>query len=174
MSIEIATRNLIIRSFVKENITKEYLSWLNDKELMKYSEQRHKSHSFESACVYLESFKGSSNYFFAICSRSHNLIGTITVYQDINNKIFDMGILIGSEESRGKGYGNEAWSAVMSWIEDTFEVRKITAGAIENNKAMIGIMKKSGMTEDGIRRKHYLYKQKSVDVVYRAKSYKKS
>lgn len=168
---QIETKNLKIRSFQKSDITEEYLSWLNDKELMKYSEQRHKNHTFESCLDYYESFKDSENYFFGIENKAKELLGTMTVYQDKNNRLFDIGIMIGSKKSRGKGFGYESWKAVMDWIEINFQPRKITAGAMRNNTAMIKIFIKSGMSKDGLKQKHYLYKNENVDVQYMAKFY---
>ena len=169
--IEIVTNNLIIRSFQESDIADEYIEWLNNKELMTYSEQRHINHTKATSQEYLESFYGTENYFFAIESRQKRFLGTLTVYQDTNNKIFDMGILIGSEKARGKGFGSEAWAAVMVWIEENFQVRKITAGAIDKNKAMLGVMRKCGMTDDGTRKQHFLHNNDSVDIVYMAKSF---
>ena len=83
---------------------------------MKYSEQRHKLHTKESSAEYCLSFKNSDNYFFAIENKNSDIIGTLTVYQDKPNRLFDIGILIGSADARGKGIGYEAWTAVMLWI----------------------------------------------------------
>ena len=55
-----------LKEFDESFITKEYVSWLNDPELMKYSEQRHLTHTIESCKAYFESFKGTDNLLYAI------------------------------------------------------------------------------------------------------------
>ena len=42
---EIVTPRVTISLFSRENITQEYLSWLNDENLMKFSNQRFVHHS---------------------------------------------------------------------------------------------------------------------------------
>ena len=170
MTITIETERLSIVPFESKHITDEYLGWLNDSQLMKYSEQRHKKHSMETCLTYLKSFEDTENYFFAIemngVSRVH--IGTITVYQDKSNKLADIGIMIGSKLAQKKGFGKEAWNSVVDWVKNTLKPRKITAGAMSENHAMISIMQQCGMKLDGIRKKHYLLNGKEVDIVYMA------
>ena len=163
------SERLELKSFSKEMITDEYLSWLNDKELMKYSEQRHKTHNKDSAIIYLDSFKNTRNMFLGIFTmEERSLVGTMTAYHDINNNIVDLGILVGSKKFKSSGIGFEAWSTLMDYFANQ-RVRLITAGAMANNKPMISIFKKSGMSEAGIRRNHYIYKNKPICLVYFSK-----
>ena len=48
MKINLETERLKLINFTDEMISNEYLSWLNDKSLMKFSEQRHKTHDFDA------------------------------------------------------------------------------------------------------------------------------
>jgi [ribosomal protein S5]-alanine N-acetyltransferase len=43
----IKTKRLLIVPFSEKHLQEKYVGWLNDKELMRYSEQRHKKHDFE-------------------------------------------------------------------------------------------------------------------------------
>ena len=62
--IFIKSKNLEIRKFEKKYISKKYISWLNNKNLMKYSDQRFYKHDFKSAMNYLASMKKTNNFFF--------------------------------------------------------------------------------------------------------------
>jgi RimJ/RimL family protein N-acetyltransferase len=48
-------------------------------------------------------------------------------------------------------------------------VRKITAGTMEANRAMLSIFRKTGMIEDGVRKAHFLLDGTPVDCVYAAR-----
>ena len=74
------------------------MGWLNDKEVVRYSEQRHIKHTIESQTRYLESFTNSSNCFWAVIQKvpTDEMIGSITAYIDPHNSVADVGILIGS------------------------------------------------------------------------------
>ena len=138
---------------------------------MRFSEQRHRRHSLESCRSYMQSFEGTPNYFWAVEDVTDGLghIGNINSYVDTRNRVADVGILIGEPGAGGKGLALEAWTAVCQFLFDTARVRKITAGTMALNAAMIRLALKAGMTEDGIRRRQLLCEEQEVDVLYFAK-----
>ena len=165
----ITTARLHIVPFAEEHLTKRYVAWLNDPEVVKYSEQRHIMHTLESCRTYWKSFQDSPNHFWALETREPALhIGTMTAYVDVPNSIADVGILIGERIVWGKGFGFEAWYAVCQWLFTETAVHKITAGTRSDNHAMLAIMKKAGMVPDGIRKAHYVVAGQSVDVIHMA------
>ncbi|HZP98272.1 MAG TPA: GNAT family N-acetyltransferase [Reyranella sp.] len=156
----IRTERLMIRPFRETDISERYIGWLNDKHLMRFSENRHRSHTRESCLNYLRSFEGSPNRFWAIFAGAEH-VGNITAHIDTRNGVADVGILIGEG---GKGYGLEAWTAVC-WHLLANGVRKITAGTMAINKAMIRIMEKSGMEFEGSRHRQFLVNGEEVDMI---------
>jgi RimJ/RimL family protein N-acetyltransferase len=47
-------------------------------------------------------------------------------------------------------------------------MRKVTAGTMATNTGMLCIMKKAGMVEDGVRKRHFLADDREVDLIYAA------
>lgn len=167
----IRTARLLITPFTEGHITARYLGWLNDKVLLRYSEQRHRHHTHESCLRYLRSFDDSPNYFWAIEEQQSGLghIGNISAYVDENNQVADIGILIGESGAQQKGYGLEAWRAVCAFLIEELGMRKISAGTVTANAAMLTIMQRAGMTADGVRRRHRLLDSGlETDVVHMA------
>ena len=160
MTIE--SKRLILKPFEESCINEDYISWLNDKDHMRYSQQRNKDHSFDSSINYLNSFKDSDDLFFSIDLKGINnkQIGTITAYKNDNLQSYDMGVLIG-RGNEGKGYGLEAWSSLMNYLFNE-GVSKITAGTIKENKGMLKIMEDSGMVEDSKR----MIEEPNKDIIY--------
>jgi [ribosomal protein S5]-alanine N-acetyltransferase len=167
--VEICTKRLRISNFLHSDISEEYVSWLNNRQLMQYSEQRHCQHTVESCEDYLQGFKAGDDLFLAIRSHQGELLGSVTVYQDRNNSLVDMGILVGAPSAQGIGVGKEAWSSVVEWVFGSIRPRKLTAGCMSVNLPMIRLMESVGMQADGIRKNHYLWNGEVVDVVYMAK-----
>ena len=165
----IDAENLRIVPFSERYIGAELVGWLNDPQLMRYSEQRHKVHDENTCARYANSFAHSPHYYFALESThpAPAFIGTMTVYQDCHNGVADIGILVGA--ARGKGYGREAWQAMLGWVQTALQPRKITAGTLSVNHPMLSIMKGSGMQADGLRKDHCVVDGHAVDVVYMAK-----
>ncbi len=111
-----------------------YLKWLNSKQVIKYSEQRHRTHTEKTQYEYLCSF-GVDNQIWEIIVAG-NPIGTITADRDPANRSANLGIMIGEMRTWGHGYGPEAWNAVCDYLfEDN--IRKIEAGCMACNTSMI-------------------------------------
>ena len=169
--IEINTKNLKIKNFTKKNINKKYLSWLNDKKLMKYSEQRFQKHTYKSCLSYYNYMKKSKNLFFAIYIKNFYLehIGNLSIYFDTNNKLADMSIMLGEKKIIGKGYGLEAWNAVLNKLLKLKKINKVTAGTMEQNMRLIRIMKKSKMKKIGYKKSVALFNKKYQNIIYYSK-----
>lgn len=157
---------MLIEEFDLIHLSDDYISWLNDPEIVKYSDQRFHVHTRESCQRYLESFRDTANLFLALIESGRH-VGTMTVYFDQNHGVADLGILIGYREAWGNGYGTEAWIAVSEALLDA-GVRKISAGTLETNMGMRTIMTRAGMIPDGRRRAHRVVGGQPVDVVYAA------
>jgi RimJ/RimL family protein N-acetyltransferase len=139
--------------------TDQHVGWLNDPEIVRYSEQRHKTHTLESQHRYLNDFPADSHiWLISLKDRfTFNLgsVGTITAYVDSRNKLADMGILIGERIVRGFAYGLEAWVEVMRFLFSD-GTRKIECGCMSRNAAMRMLAAKSDMTFEGLRRDHFM------------------
>ena len=170
MNFLIKTNRLLIKPFELTHITEEYLSWMNDKEILSFSEQRHKKHTFETSKRYLSSFYNSGNMFLAIEEKSNDIghVGNMSIYIDSNNGIADLSIMIGNHEAQQQGYATEAWTAICKYLLTRTDIRKITAGTLSINLPMIRIMKKAGMREDGKRTMHYKVNDEYIDLLYMA------
>ena len=167
----IQTNRLILEPISEEYLTDRYVGWLNDKIITAHSEQRHKAHTLESCRQFAESMQTAGHYLWAIVATDNpslGHIGNLSAYIDAANDIADLTILIGEQASWGHGYGSEAWIAACEWLFDEAGMRKITAGTMATNIAMIGIMKKAGMVEEGRKKNQFLQDGKEVDAVYAA------
>ncbi len=165
---KLTTARLTLEPFDQKFLTEKYVSWLNDPEVVRYSEQRHRKHTMKSCLDFFQSFRGSPNLFWAITLNENQSehIGNITASVDIPNGVADVGILMGEKKYWGKGYGLEAWNAVMEFLFQKKEIQKITAGAMSTNLGMRSIMKRSGMVDDGVQKGHFLVDGQPVDAVY--------
>ena len=124
--------------------------WLNDPQVVRFSEQRLRRHDWESQHEYIH--EGPD--IFREIHAGNEFIGTITANIDRHNAIADVGILIGEGSIWGQGYGTEAWIAFCDHLF-LHKVRKVEAGAMSVNAGMISIFKKSGMTFEGFRNDHF-------------------
>ncbi len=159
----IKTKRLVIRPYIPmDEIIYANVRWLNDPEVVRYSEQRHKTHTFESQLEYIKSF--NTNQLLSIFL-GDKFIGTMSVYHDDQNKVADVGIMIGDKSEWGQGFGFEAWQALCDGLLH-HGIRKVEAGCMSTNWPMRSICKKHGMREEGSRWGHYLLdKNETADML---------
>lgn len=166
ISLPIETDRTKIMLFEKEDINKEYIGWLNNKDLMRYSNQRFITHTQQSSLAYMNSFIDTSSVFAKVIEKDSSLlVGTLTCYFDENHKVADIGLLIGRQ---GSGFGSEVFNRITKVLKQTKNVRKITSGALINNVAMIRIIENAGLTLECIKPRQEIYKNEETDVHYYA------
>jgi len=166
----IRTPRLVICPFNDRHLNERYVQWLNDKEVVSFSEQRHRHHTFESCAVYWQQIRNSSTLFWAIESRDPELghLGNISVSFDYANSVADVAILLGEKKIWGRGFGKEAFGAVCEFLLRHESIRKISAGTMACNHGMRGVMRQVGMKDDGYRKRHYELDGEEVDAVFGA------
>ncbi|MGE3538595.1 MAG: GNAT family N-acetyltransferase [Candidatus Tectimicrobiota bacterium] len=164
------TPRLRLVPFTAAHLTPRYVAWLNDPEVVRYSEQRHHRHTLHSCRMYWQALQETPHYFWAI--ETHQAepghIGNLTAYVDPVHAVADLGILLGARQVWGRGYGAEAWMASCNYLLGPAGLRKITAGTLAVHTAMLGVMRRAGMVEDGRRCRHMLWDGAEVDVVHMA------
>ena len=97
--------------FSKKFITNEYLGWMNNKNLTKYSRHRLKKTTKRDALKYL---KGMSNNLFYAITNNSNHIGNIAAYIDHTNRVADISIILSEQR---KGYGLTSWKEISKKLK---------------------------------------------------------
>lgn len=165
MTPTISTSRLSLRPLIKG--TPRQVAWLTDPEVVKYSEQRHKPHSLKSQLRFIDTFSGRSHLWGIFLAATGDHIGNLSAVHDENNNVSDVGILIGEKKCWGLGMGSEAWKAACGWMLDPGcgNIRKLEAGCMRANEAMLKIIRKSGFQEEGERKNHFLLDGAPVGMV---------
>ena len=171
VTFPIEGKRLSLVPFTEEYLTIRYVSWLNNPDVVRYSEQRHRHHTLESCQAYFSSFAEGENEFIAILEKSldYKHIGNLSTAVDLPNSVADISIMIGEPDAWGNGYGLEAWSLMMEHLFTDLKIRKVTAGTMSVNKPMLAIMKASGMQFDGRRVNQFLIDDQETDLIHSAK-----
>ena len=160
----------VLKPFLVADINDVYIGWLNDQNVVKFSNQRFFLHNLESCLRYQASFEGTDNLFMAIRRLSDNsLIGTLTAYVARHHGTVDVGIMIGDSSVWGMGYGLDAWVTMTNWLLGRKDIRKLTAGTLACNLGMIKLMERSGMALEASRKAQEIIEGRPVDILYYAK-----
>jgi ribosomal-protein-alanine N-acetyltransferase len=165
--LPITVDGLLISAFRDDLLTDRYVEWLNDPNVVRYSEQRHTRHTLDSCARYLSYMRGADRLFLSIevldGGRWH--IGNLSVAFDRPNASADLSIMIGERKAWGCGHASAAWNAVMERLLGKAGLRRVTAGTMEINEPMIRLIKRSGMHIDSVRPRHFLWEGREVGLV---------
>lgn len=165
-----SSKRLLLCPFTEADIAADYIGWLNEPEVVRFSNQRHRHHDEESCLAYLRTFSGSDNLFLGIrLADDGRLIGTMTAYISPHHGTADMGLLVGERSLWGQGLGFEAWCLLMHYLLQTRKLRKITGGALRCNVGMVKIMERSGMHLEAARMQQEIVEGEPQDILYFAK-----
>jgi len=166
----IRAARLALVPFAARHLAPHYPAWLNDGDVVRYSEQRHRAHTLESCREFVAGFDDSPHHLWAVeLASGGRHIGNVTAHRDPPNGVADIGILIGAKDLWGQGYGVEAWAALLEWLLGEGGVRKATAGTLATNKGMLGIMARTGMKEEARLKDHVMADGRAVDVILAAR-----
>lgn len=189
----LAGRRVRLRPFTAGDLTDAYVGWLNDPEVVRYSNQRFVRHTRESCERYFAGFAGSANLFVSLrmapsmgptrteghagivevaggaAGPDEVAVGTMTAYRSLPHGTADVGILLGDRAVWGRGIGLEAWQLLTDWLLTTPGLRKVTAGTLACNRAMLSVAERSGMAREGVRRAQELVDGEPTDIVHFAR-----
>lgn len=161
-------REIYLTPLTKEDISDEYISWLNDSEVCAGNSHAIFPNSKAKTINYIESITNSkTELVFAIKLKKNNLhIGNASI-QNINNiyRSADLAIIIGNKKYWNKGISTEIFRLFIEYGFSRLNLNRLTAGTPVTNIGMTAICKKIGMKQEGIMRE-FMYKNgKYIDVV---------
>jgi ribosomal-protein-alanine N-acetyltransferase len=155
MTPSIPTERLVLRPLSK--VTARQVAWLNDPEVVRFSEQRHREHTMFSQINFINSFNDNSHLWGIHRIDTNEHIGNLSADHDPPNNVADVGIMVGETRHWGQGYATEAWRGACTWLLDKEGggMRKLEAGCMRANEAMVRIIRGSGFAQEGERANHF-------------------
>ena len=156
----------------RDIINKQYISWLRNKKLLQFSNQRFKKNSLKDLKKFYISLKKRNDFFYKIFTKNDQFIGTIICRIEKKHNTGNLGILIGNQKFKSKGFGLDAWTTALNFLIKKSKIRKIYAGTLTCNKPMLKIFINSKMIFEARFKKHEKVNNKYYDTVFYA-TYKK-
>ena len=163
--LELSSKRLVYRTLSVDDVTQNYVDWLNDPEVNRYLETRHTHQTKENCLSYVADMTASP---------AHNLFG---IYfrepgKHIGNAKLDityphhqraeLGLLIGEKDCWGKGLATETIKTITSWGFNNLNLEKIDAGCYDENFGSLRAFLKSGYQVEGFYRKSVLLDERRI------------
>ena len=157
---------LLLRPVKLTDVNENYLSWMNDPEVMRYTESRFQQHSLESIRAYVQSVQADpTSCFFAIIVKETGIhIGNVKIgHMNPLHRAADIGIVIGNKDCWGRGYAAEALKMAASYAAGTLKLHKLWAGIYANNFGSVKAFLRAGFVEEGRFAGHWFCDGEYVD-----------
>ena len=150
-------KRIYLRDVRLSDVNESYYRWMNDPEVIKFTESRFYPVSKEALEEYVkEKQKSKDNIFLAIIYKENQKhIGNIKL-GSINwiHRLADIGIIIGEKDYWGKECAAEAIRLISNYAFSALNLHKLTAGCYKGNAASGKAFEKAGFTKEGLRKAH--------------------
>jgi RimJ/RimL family protein N-acetyltransferase len=156
---------IFLRKITLDDVSNRYLNWMNDYEIVKYTESRHIVHTHKSLEDFIMNINNEYNFFFAIIDiQTNKHIGNIKI-GDIHPiyKYGDIGLIIGDKEYWGKGIATEAISLCEDFAFKNLKLHRLYAGIYEINVGSIKAFEKAGFRQEGCEIKKCLFENQWIN-----------
>lgn len=155
--LEIETAELSFRTLREEDVTDEYVGWLNDPESNKYLEVRHSHQTLDTCRSFILACNADpSTYLFGIFLKSTGKhIGNIKIgFINVVHKRGEVGLFIGDKQCWGRGYAAQAVREITKYAFSELRLQRLEAGCYEPNLASLNTFLKVGYKLEGFKRMH--------------------
>lgn len=149
----------------EKHVSMGYYEWLMDPLINRYLEVRFDHYSVEELKTFVSDInRSSTDYMFAMVTKENKYIGNIKIGAiNWHHRTAEVGLLIGNKDAWGKGYGTEAVKLVTEYGFNVLNIRKLWAGAYDENVGSVKAFIKNGYIEECRRSKHFYSNGKYVD-----------
>lgn len=168
---KIKYNNVKLRKIKLTDINKQYQSWLNDKDVIKYLNVNFKKKIFIKDIIkYVKSiikFKNDNLYAVIYVSKLKKQIhvGNIRVGPiDRFHKVSPVGYIIGDKRFWNKNLGTIMIKKIKEICKKKHKIKKIYCNVSEFNISSQKILLKNKFKLEGIFRKHLIFKNKRCDL----------
>ena len=153
----------------KKDVGDDYLKWMNDYEVHKYTEQKNKKHTIKEIKKFVkEKNKFKNEFLYGIFFKKKH-IGNIKLGPiRFVHKSAEISYFIGKKELWGKGYTNKAIKLLIKKAKMK-GLKKLKAGFHELNKSSEKVLIKSGFKKEAVFKSELQFKKKRYKHIFYGK-----
>ncbi len=158
-TISISTERLLLRKFRIEDAPQMFTNWASDKEVsnfMRWSKHKTIEETKKSINRRVESYIDNSYYVWAIIlKQTEEAIGSIGLFIESEEDLCGKVAYCIGKNYWGQGIATESLKAILEFAFNEVGFNRIEAYCSVNNVGSGQVMKKAGMTFEGIAKQKY-------------------
>jgi RimJ/RimL family protein N-acetyltransferase len=155
-----------VRILRPEDVTIEYVNWISDPEITKYSRNRYRTFTLEGQIEYVQQMFDSLDFHLYGIFHKKTHIGNITFGPiDWINNTGEARVVIGYKKYWGKGVMFNCFNKVLKMSFGDYPFFKVCSNTYSNNLPTIFAIKKVGFVKEGHRKRHRVFEDTRVDLL---------
>lgn len=159
-------KNYNLRILKPSDVTDKYLSWLEDKDVNKFLENRHQKHTLASLRHFVSEFDSKEKFFFGLYdSDNKEHIGNFNLHWNQAHNTVYYGYLIGDKNYWGSSAAQVGTHLLLKFSFEVLNARKVWGSIYLANIGAIMNVKKFGFIEEGRQSEQYLVENGFTDGV---------
>lgn len=158
--------NIILRPLSNKDKLDGYAEWINDQDTTLFMGSGRFPLNNEDIKEFINSYSKSKDGMLLGVFRKRSLmhIGNITLHMiDWRNRNAEIGVIIGNQRVRGKGYATEAIRLVAAHSFTRLNLKKLYCGMMKGNEASKRAFEKVGFKVEGVLREHFYLNGEYLD-----------
>lgn len=143
-----------LKTYVPEDVSEDYVNWINNSKVNRYLESRIKGYTMEEERHYVESILHSDDeMLLAIVSHDTNkVIGNVHLTIDKMHKRCFIAYMIGDVSYWGGGIATEAIKLSTRWAFENLDIARMDGGLYAVNVGSAKAVLRAGYVIEGTRR----------------------
>ena len=151
------------------NITKSYVKWMNDYEVVKYTEQKFKKHTTADIKRFVkEKINSPTDFLYGIFifDKKETHIGNLKI-GPINkiHQTAEISYFIGEKRYWKAGIGSQAVKKAIEISKKKYKLKKLIAGCYDVNKGSIKVLQKNKFKQEALLKSHVFFENKRIDQI---------
>ena len=156
--------DIFLKVLTSNDVDENYVYWLNDYSITKFTEQKYFKHTFDSIKEFVtQKYESENDLLFGIFVKGKHIgnikLGPINFY----HLSAEVSFLIGEKKLWGKGIASVCTSTIVQYAVAQLGLKKITAGYYENNTGSAKVFQKCGFIIEGKKRSQLIFEDQRID-----------
>lgn len=148
--------NIQLMSMADTNISEQYISWMNNADITKYTEARHREYSYQDLVSFVQTCNKEKSSLLLGIFYDDVHIGNIKADFNREYQVAGVGLIIGDNSQHGKGIGTQAIGLMCEYLFHVLGIFKINAGIYASNTSSIKAFKRAGFHLEYVKQKHII------------------
>lgn len=162
MSDEIA--EVTLKALAEGDVSERYVSWLNDYDVVKYTEQRHHTHDLLSVREYVRRTLENEGVLLYAIMLANEHVGNLKIGPiDRRHASSKISYFVGERRYWGAGVASRAIARAIVISRNELGLVRLEAGVYSGNVASERALSRNGFRLEGILRERYLFEGRRID-----------